>query len=429
MNRIPLIVRLVLGIALGIIVGLISKAVDVEWPIRIFATFNQVFGSFLSFVIPLIIFGFIAPGIGSLGKGAGKLLGISLATAYTSTVIAGLLSMIVSFSLFRFLLSGATGLMNTENPEDALVTSYTEFEIPPVLDVMTAMILAFVIGLGMTTLKNRTMYNLTDDFRTIIEKLLTAVVIPLLPFHVMGVFGNLTYAGVVANILTVFAKVFIMVLILHWVMLVLQYFIAGSVGRTNPFTMLKTMLPAYVTALGTQSSAASIPVTLRQSKKAGLHPRFADFLIPLNANIHLSGSVITITACSMAVWTLAHGDLPSIGQMIPVILVLGIMMVAAPGAPGGAVMTALGVLEAMMGFDQPMLTLMIALYLAQDSFGTAANVTGDTAVGRVVQGIAERMKGIHMPEADEDTDNVESTEYTEAADQAGRSAGKATPKE
>ena len=402
MNRIPLIVRLIAGIVIGIVVGAICRSADVEWPIRAFATFNQIFGTFLSFVIPLIIFGFIAPGIGSLGRGAGKLLGLSLGVAYTSTVIAGLLALLTSFGLFRFLLDGAQGLMETDNPEDALVEAYTSIEIPPVMDVMTALILAFVVGLGMTRLSDRTMYQLTDDFRQIIERLLSSVVIPLLPFHVMGVFGNLTYAGVVANILAVFAKVFIMVLVLHWVMLVFQYCIAGAVSSTNPFTMLRTMLPAYVTALGTQSSAASIPVTLRSAKKAGLHPRFADFLIPLNANIHLSGSIITITACSMAVWSLAHGEMISFGQMIPVILVLGIMMVAAPGAPGGAVMTALGVLESMLGFDQPMLTLMIALYLAQDSFGTAANVTGDMAVGRVVQGLASRVKGIEIPDDDQE---------------------------
>lgn len=218
-----------------------------------------------------------------------------------------------------------------------------------------------------------------NDFQAIVEKLIEKVIIPLLPIHIFGIFSNMTYAGQVGTILSVFAKVFVMIIALHLIYLIFQYSVAGSLAKRNPFKMLKQMLPAYFTALGTQSSAATIPVTLKHAKQIGVREKAADFAIPLLATIHLSGSTITLVSCSIAVMML-QGQAVTFTIMFPFILMLGITMVAAPGVPGGAVMAALGLLASMLGFDDTMIALMIALYLAQDSFGTACNVTGDGAI-------------------------------------------------
>lgn len=399
-RKIPLLVWILVAILLGILVGWASHRGNTDIPVRIFATFGMLFNQLLGFAIPLIILGFIAPGIGSIGRGAGKMLGKAVAIAYVSTILAGFMALIVASLLYPHILNGSTAAAVT-NPSASLVKPYgvtvdangTEnlpFTLPPIMSVTTALIFAFLLGLGMTGLSSTRMYDLAEDFRSIVEKFLSYVIIPLLPIYILSVFANMTYAGQVQHILRVFGKVFVMVLILHWVFLLIVYAIAGLVRKENPFTLLGRMMPAYVTALGTQSSAATIPVTLRSAKEAGVHPRIADFAIPLNANIHLAGSMITITGCSAAVVTMTHGHTPSFSSMLPLILVLGVMMVAAPGVPGGAVMTALGALQSMLGFNPTMIALMIALYLAQDSFGTATNVTGDGALATILEGMSRK---------------------------------------
>lgn len=393
MPRIPLLVRLLIGIVVGALIGLASAQAGIDAPVRVLATFTSIFGSLLTFSIPLIIFGFIAPGIGSLTRGAGKWLGLAVGTAYVSSVLAGLLAMATALLIYPTILGSST-LASVTNPEEGLVAPYMALEIAPPFAVTTALVLAFIFGIGMSSLPDLTMRNLAEDFKTMIQGLLNSVIIPLLPIHIAGVFANMAYAGHVVTIFAVFGKVLLMVLVLHLVVLACQYVIAGTISRTNPITMIRTMIPAYFTAIGTQSSAATIPVTLRQAKKAGLRPAIADFAIPLNANIHLSGSMITVTSCAIAVLTMTEGHEPSASRFIPVILGLGVMMVAAPGVPGGGVMTAIGLLQSMLGFDETMVALMIALYLAQDSFGTATNVTGDMAVAKIVETIGDRLIGV-----------------------------------
>ncbi|WP_336249470.1 dicarboxylate/amino acid:cation symporter [Stomatohabitans albus] len=392
MSRVPLLLRLLVGIIAGALIGVVSASAGFDTPVRVFATFTSLFGALLSFAIPLIIFGFIAPGIGSLTQGAGKWLGLAVGVAYTSSVLAGLLAMATALTIYPSIL-GDVALSTVTNPEEGLVEPYLTLALDPPFTVTAALVLAFIFGIGMSTLKDKTVQNLTEDFKTIIQGLLNHVIIPLLPIHVAGVFANMAYAGHVATIFSVFGKVLLMVLLLHVVALATQYLVAGTISRTNPLSMIKTMLPAYFTAIGTQSSAATIPVTLRQAKKAGLRPNIADFAIPLNANIHLSGSMITVTSCAIAVLTMAEGHEPSAIRFFPVILGLGVMMVAAPGVPGGAVVTAIGLLQSMLGFDDTMIALMIALYLAQDSFGTATNVTGDMAISKIVETIGDRLIG------------------------------------
>ena len=353
LKKIPLILWIVIAIGAGVLIGLFTPgmisgindatgaAIPTDLIVQLFVSFSTVF--FLSFAIPLIIIGFIVPGIGSLAQGAGKMLGITVGLAYLSSILAGFLALTCALLLYPIILKGQQ-LASFDNPENALSTGYVSIQLPPIMGVLSALILSFILGLGITALKTRAMLNLFEDFQVIVEKMLSYVIIPLLPVHIVGVFANMTLAGQVAKILTVFVWVFAMIFILHWVTLTLQYSVAGAVSRRNPFKMLKTMMPAYLTAIGTQSSAATIPVTVRSAKKAGVSARVADFAIPLCATIHLSGSMITITSCAVAVLFMT-GKGPDFGSLAPMVLVLGVMMVAAPGVPGGGVMTAIGLLH------------------------------------------------------------------------------------
>jgi Na+/H+-dicarboxylate symporter len=377
-KKVGLLPRIILAIMFGILIGGFGP----DWIVRTFATFNGIFGNFLGFAIPLIIIGFIAPGIVEIGKGAGKLLGLTTVLAYASTIAAGLLAFFSARNLYPIILTGGTSKA-FENPEEALLAPFFKIDIPPIMGVMEALVLAFLLGLGMASLKGNALKNVMTEFRTIVEMTISRLIIPLLPVHILGIFANMTHAGQVQTIMAVFAKVFVMIIALHIIMLVIQYTVNGTLARRNPFMLLKGMLPAYFTALGTQSSASTIPVILAQAKKVGVREKVADFSIPLLATIHLSGSTITLVSCSMAVMLL-NGKEPSLAVLMPFILMLGVAMIAAPGVPGGAVMAALGLLETMLGFDQTMLSLMIALYLAQDSFGTACNVTGDGAIAGIV---------------------------------------------
>ena len=393
MKNFGLLGKIITAIILGVVAGSFLP----EWFIRLGATFNELFGNFLSFIIPLIIIGFIVPGIGSMGRGAGKLLGLTGALAYISTIIAGITAFLVAKTLYPFLLKGQS-LRELADPTKGLSKTFFELEMPPPFDVMTALLISFVIGLGIASIKQNTILNTMNEFKDIIQLVIGKAIIPLLPFHIFGIFANMTYAGQITTILSVFFKVFIMIIILHILYLVIQYVVAGSMSKQNPFYMLRNMLPAYFTALGTQSSAATIPVTLNRTKKLNVRENIADFTIPLLANIHLSGSTITLVSCALAVMFL-QGSTTTLGAMLPFILLLGVTMVAAPGVPGGAVIAAAGLLDTMLGFDTTMVSLMIALYLAQDSFGTACNVTGDGAITSITNTLSRRGKSNKPDEA------------------------------
>ena len=388
MKKLGLLPKLIIGIALGIVIGAISSNVGTEIPVRLLATYNGIFSQFLGFVIPLIIIGFIVPGIADLGQGAGKTLASTAGIAYLSTICAGTLAFLTATVLFPAMLKGNDSLLQHvfENPEETTLGGYFTVQMPAIMGVMSALILAFVLGLGIAVTKSATLKSIFDEFQSIISKVIANIIIPLLPIHVMGIFCNLTYAGTIVAIMSTFAKVFAVVIVLHCVIILIQYLIGGALSHKNPFVCIKNMLPAYATAIGTQSSAATIPVTNAQTKLNGVSPEIADFVVPLCATIHLSGSTITLTCCSMSIMMMA-GMNCGFGTMFPFILMLGVTMVAAPGVPGGAVMAALGLLESMLGFNEVQLSLMIALYLAQDSFGTACNVTGDGAIALIVDAL------------------------------------------
>lgn len=378
--KIGLLPRLIIAIILGVIIGNIAKSANLPIIIQLGATFNSIFGNFLGFAIPLIIIGFVVPGIADLGEGAGKTLALTALAAYVSTIIAGSFAFAVDKTIFpSFLKVGSIVLDNAANAEETMLSGLFTIEMPAIMGVMSALLISFIMGLGISVTKNQPLKDVFHGFQDIIVKLVTNIIIPLLPFHVYGIFANMTYAGTVMEIMSVFIKVFVIIIIMHILIIVFQYFVAGTLAKKNPFKLIKNMLPAYFTAIGTQSSAATIPVTIESTKKNGVSDMIAEFVCPLCATIHLSGSTITLTSCAIAIMMLNGWEISFI-KMFPFILMLGVTMVAAPGVPGGAVMAALGILESMLGFNEAMLALMIALYIAQDSFGTACNVTGDGAI-------------------------------------------------
>ena len=363
--------------------------------VRLFVTFNGLFGNFLSFSIPLIILGLVAPAIGEIGKGAGRLLLVTALIAYGSTIFSGFFTYFSASAVFPMLLAPDTQLTVMENPETLMLTPYFIVAMPPLMDIMTALLLSFVIGLGLTVMSGDALHRVFINFRDIIARLIESVIVPLLPLHIFGIFLNITVSGQVTGIMTMFLKVILVIFVLHILLLLVQFAIAGWIGRRNPLRLLMNMLPAYATALGTQSSAATIPVTLRQVIKNGVRENVAVFTVPLCATIHLSGSTMKIVACAMAILMMS-GEPVTLAQFGGFILMLGITMVAAPGVPGGAIMAALGPLQTMLGFNETLQALMIALYIAMDSFGTACNVTGDGAIAVVVDRIAPAAEGLEM---------------------------------
>ena len=385
-----LLPRVVSAIALGILFGLFMP----DWFTRIALTFNNIFGNFLNFIIPLLILGLVAPGIADLGTKAGRLLLITAALAYAFTLFSGFGTFFTCEAILPSLL-GSTEMVSTTESAAAL-TPYFTVEMPPLMGVMTALVLAFVLGLGMAYIQGDRLKGMMDDFKLIIERVIARVIIPLLPFYIFGIFLSITQSGQVAGVLGVFVKLIVLIFVMTLVLLLIQFFIASIVARKNPLKMLRTMMTAYLTALGTQSSAATIPVTLAQTVKLGVRSEVAGFVIPLCATIHLSGSMMKITACSLAVMMMSGLDV-SIGTYAGFITLLGITMIAAPGVPGGAIMAAIGLLESMLGFDEAMMGMMIATYIAMDSFGTATNVTGDGAIAVIVDAIDRRSRSKTAP--------------------------------
>lgn len=381
--RIPLLGRIVIAIALGVALGGLLP----EWLVLIFSTFNSIFGELLSFSIPLIIVGLVTVAIADMGRSAGRMLLLTVALAYGATLFSGLLALGTSYLTFPSLIE--VGSVDPKTFEAGSVNPYFSISIPPLMGVMTALVLAFVLGMGLSRRSVESpLRGAAKDFEGIVSGLIQSVIIPLLPVYIFGIFLGMTYTGQVYSILMVFLKVVGIIFAVHILLLLIQFVVAGAVAGRNPLRLLGTMMPAYFTALGTQSSAATIPVTLEQTKKAGVTPEVAGFVIPLCATIHLSGSTLKIVSCAMALMLMLGMPIDPL-LMLGFICMLGITMVAAPGVPGGAIMACLGLLQSMLGFDEGAQALMIALYIAMDSFGTACNVTGDGALAVIVNRIVK----------------------------------------
>lgn len=384
--KIGLLARIVIAIVLGLIAGQLVSDVFV----RIFLTFNGIFSNFLGFCIPLIILGLVAPGIADMGKNAGKLLLLTVILAYGFTLFSGFFTYLSCNAIFPKII-GTNDIISIDLKSTTIqdLSPYFSIEMLPIFNVMTGLILAFLLGIGVSATKGEALKNILFEFRKIIELVITKIIVPLLPFFIFGIFLNMSFSGTAFQIISIFGKVILVIFILHILLLVLMFSIAGIIAKKNPFMLLYNMLPAYMTALGTASSAATIPVTIKQAKKNGVKEDIADFCIPLCATIHLSGSTMKIVAMSLAICImtgLPHDILLYAGF----ICMLGIMMVAAPGVPGGAIMASVAILQSMLHFDETAIGLMIALYIAIDSFGTACNVTGDGAIAVIVNKLSEK---------------------------------------
>lgn len=410
LRALPLLAWIVLAIILGMLTGPIMP----EWLGNIFLTYNSIFSGILGFSVPLIILGLVTPAIAELGKGAGKWLGLTAGLAYGSTILAGLLAYFVSRWLFTPALGGGS-LVELEGGSGSGFAPYvsitasatgsaTEIVLPPVIDVMSALVLAFVVGIGLTAFHSRVIFRGAVEFRTIIELLIRRIIVPALPLFIFGIFLDLSASGDAVTVVTKFLLVVVVSFALTLVVLLAQYTIAGALNGLNPLKALWNMRDAYFTALGTSSSAATIPVTLASTKKNGVSDSVAGFVVPLCATIHLSGSMVKITCFSIAVLLLTGGDV-SFGAYMPFILMLGVMMIAAPGVPGGAIAAAAGLLAQMLGFGEMEIGLMFAAYIALDSFGTATNVTGDGALALIVNKLTRGRLGAQpQDEIDEDVE-------------------------
>ena len=384
-----IVIAILLGLAFGRLMPQLLPLTVSTFVTRLFLTFNAIFSQFLGFMIPLIILALVAEAIGSIGNKAGKILLLTVGIAYGSTVFSGYLAYLTGSAVFPHLISSDAPMQGAAKAQE--LAPFFTVAMPPVMGVMTALVLAFVLGLGATKIHSKSLMAVIVDVKEIISYFIAQVIIPLLPLYIFGVFLGMASNDEVLTTLLIFAKVIGVIFVLHIFLMVLQFTIAGLISRKNPFRLLGNMLPAYFTALGTASSAATIPVTLAQTKKNGVSDEVSSFVIPLCATIHLSGSTLKIVSCALALILMTGGN-HDIGLFTEFILMLGITMIAAPGVPGGAIMAALAILSSILGFDEVQLSLMISLYIAMDSFGTACNITGDGAIAVVVDTLTARNK-------------------------------------
>ncbi|CAL7912827.1 dicarboxylate/amino acid:cation symporter [Fusobacterium necrophorum] len=377
-----LIVKLLLGVIVGIIVGLYAN----EQVIGVINTIKFLIGQIIFFIVPLIILGFITPAITKMKSNASKMLGTMLGLSYSSSVGAALFSMIAGYILIPKLniVTAVEGLK--EIP--ALVF---KVEIPPVVSVMTALVLSIIVGLAVIWTNSKKTEELLEEFNEIMLSIVYKIVIPILPIFIASTFATLSYEGSITKQFPVFLKVIVIVLVGHYIWLAVLYLLGGAVSGKNPWNLLKHYGPAYLTAVGTMSSAATLPVALSCAKKSNvLHDDVADFAIPLGATTHLCGSVLTEVFFVMTVSKILYGSLPSVGTMILFVFLLGIFAVGAPGVPGGTVMASLGIIISVVGFDEMGTALMLTIFALQDSFGTACNVTGDGALALILNGIFKK---------------------------------------
>ena len=380
LNSLPF--RLLAGVIIGILVGLVAN----ETFMNIVVTAKQLLGELITFCVPLIVIGFIAPSITRLGKNASRMLMVALILAYVSSVGAALVSMVAGFNIIPHLsiVSTAEGLK--ELPEVIF-----ELSIQQIMSVMSALVFSVLIGLAVTWTKADRTAELLEEFQKIVLEIVTRVIIPILPVFIACTFCALSYEGTITRQLPVFLKVIIIVMIGHYLWMTLLYLIAGAYSGKNPLEVVKHYGPAYITAVGTMSSAATLAVALRCARKSSvLRKDMVDFGIPLFANVHLCGSVLTEVFFVMTVSQILYGSMPSLGTMILFCVLLGIFAIGAPGVPGGTVMASLGLITGILLFNDTGTALMLTIFALQDSFGTACNVTGDGALTLILTGYADR---------------------------------------
>ena len=397
-KKMSLISKLIIAIIAGILIGNFMPL----WFCRTITTLSGFFSSFLKFIIPLMILSYVTIGIADLSQGAGKLLFITMTLTYGSTLISGVFSFLVSSRLFKSFMSPEIINKIQVSDNSQSVKALFELVFPPVLDTISSVVLSFIFGLWLSSIKNKnsddsfgkTLYSLIKDLSIIINNILNKIIVPLLPIYICGTFIDMTYSGKTFAVLNILWKVFLVVIFMHVIILLTLFFIAGIINKKNPFLLIKNQLPGYTAAFATQSSMAAIPVNLKCAEKNGIREEIRNFIVPICANIHMPGSMITITACAVAV-CLIYKIPVDLSKIISFIMTLAIAMTASPGAPGGSIMTALPFLYMIFGKEAgdtngPLCAIMIALYITQDSFGTACNVSADNAVGLIVNFIYDK---------------------------------------
>ena len=374
--------RLLLGIAVGILCGLVFS----ESVMKVIVTLQYIMGQLITFCVPLIIIGFIAPSITKLGANASRLLGVAVVIAYVSSICAAFMSMGAGYALISHLSIDTSVAGLRELPEVVF-----ELNIPQIMSVMSALVLSILIGLAATWTKSQGFINLLAEFQNIVLDIVKKVIIPILPFYIAATFCNLSYEGMITRQLPAFLQIIVIVMLGHYIWLAVLYLLAGAYSGKNPWEVLRHYGPAYLTAVGTMSSAATLAVALDCARKSKvLRKDMVSFGIPLFANIHLCGSVLTEVFFVMTISKILYGSVPSLGTMVLFCLLLGIFAIGAPGVPGGTVMASLGLITGILLFQNDGTALMLAIFALQDSFGTACNVTGDGALTLMLTGYAEK---------------------------------------
>ena len=375
--------RLLLGVILGIVIVQVSG----EGLMHVIVTIKYILNQVIVFCVPLIIIGFIAPSITRLGNNASKLLGVAVSIAYISSIGAALFSMVAGYLIIPHL-SIATEVEGLKELPEIVF----QLDIPQIMPVMSALIFSLLLGLAATWTKARVITDVLEEFQQIVLSIVTKVVIPILPVFIAFTFCALSYEGTITKQLPVFIQVVVIVMIGHYIWMALLYAIGGAYSGKNPMDVIKNYGPAYITAVGTMSSAATLAVALRCAKKSQppLRDDMVDFGIPLFANIHLCGSVLTEVFFVMTISKILYGYIPSTGTMLLFCALLGVFAIGAPGVPGGTVMASLGLITGVLGFNETGTALMLTIFALQDSFGTACNVTGDGALTMILTGFAEK---------------------------------------
>ena len=374
--------RLLLGILIGVLLG----QVFTESLMKVVVTLQYIMGQLITFCVPLIVIGFIAPSITKLGRNASRLLGIAIIIAYVSSICAAFMSTAAGYALIPSLSieSDVAGLRD-------LPGVVFELNVPQIMSVMSALVFSVLVGLAATWTKSDLTCNLLGEFQNIVLDIVSKIIIPILPFYIAATFCNLSYEGMITHQLPAFLQIILIVMAGHYIWLAVLYLLAGAYSGKNPWEVLKHYGPAYLTAVGTMSSAATMAVALDGARKSKvLRKDMVSFGIPLFANIHLCGSVLTEVFFCMTVSKILYGTLPSFTTMIVFCLLLSIFAIGAPGVPGGTVMASLGLITGVLGFDDAGTALMLAIFALQDSFGTACNVTGDGALTLMLTGYAEK---------------------------------------
>lgn len=375
--KLGIIPKLIAGLIIGIIIG----AIGYDWMIVITETFRVFLGDMIKFFIPLIIIAFVGAGIADFKGKIGKMLGFTVSLAYIDTIIAIALAAGAAYFVIPMLVSGASSATEAKD----IAGPFMEIEIPQIMDILSALLLAFVLGIGSTLNKTDVVRDFVLQFRTIVMFAINKIILPILPFFIACTFAKLTAEGEIFGNIPTFAGMFALILVMQFIWLIIEYSLAGILFRNNPLTMMKAMIPAYITGVGTMSSAVTMPIALEQSKKVPyMNKKICDFVIPLCNTVHQAGAAIGITIGAMTVSLMATGEFPTLPTMIAFILLLGIIEVGAVGIPGGSIMAALGILQTTLGFDESLLALMITLFAIQDGFAAATNVTGDGALAMIV---------------------------------------------